>query len=130
MSHNVNQIISSLNNALKKKSSICVLPKNNISIGIIKVLYNSGYVAFYTATYNKGKPLLVLFFKFSLSMTPLNGIKSVSSQGKRVYWTHSELKKNISLSNWFYVLSTNNGIISSTEALKLKIGGEVLLRSC
>jgi len=85
MSHNVNQIISSLNNALKKKSSICVLPKNNTSIGIIKVLYNSGYVAFYTSTYNKGKPLLVIFFKFSLSMTPLSGIKAVSNQGKRVY---------------------------------------------
>jgi len=130
MSHNVNQIISSLNNALKKKSSICVLPNTNTSISILKVLYNSGYVAFYTATYNKGKPILVLFFKFSLSMTSLSGLKSVSNQGKRVYWTYSQLKNNISLSSLFYIISTSNGVLSGTQALKLKIGGEVLLQSC
>ncbi len=54
----------------------------------------------------------------------LVSLKLISKPGKRVYKNVDELKKHRGLS--FFILSTPGGVMSSREAIKKNIGGEVI----
>ena len=51
----------------------------------------------------------------------------ISKPGKRIYWSLDILKSKVVKEGKFYIISTNNGIITSNEALKTNISGEILI---
>jgi len=54
----------------------------------------------------------------------LADIKLVSRPGLRVYWGSAEIA--IKKGPFFYIVSTPQGVISSREAMKKNIGGEII----
>ena len=64
--------------------------------------------------------------KYNSSGLPvIRSIKLISKPGKRVYMSKKELSQHIS-SSFDIFLTTNKGILTHTEALKLNLGGEIL----
>lgn len=61
--------------------------------------------------YHKKEPILV-------------DLKLVSKPGLRVYAAFDKIKSKKGVSVW--IISTSKGVMSSTEALKKKIGGEII----
>lgn len=57
--------------------------------------------------------------------------KLVSTPGRRVFWNLIKLNKFYSYRNFsgLFLISSNKGIITSTDALlKLRSGGEILIK--
>lgn len=127
MSPNINHIVSAINHSLKKRKSTCVYRKSKLSVDLTDVIFRAGYIAIWVPSTLNGKSVVVVYFKFSPTFTSLTRVKAISNPGKRVYITYDSLKESISSTGMFYILSTSTGLITGTEALKLKIGGEVIL---
>ena len=100
----------------------------NANLKVLTVLYRQGAITsfsiandndiFVTLKYFYGKPLI-------------KDIKVVSTPGRRIYWTLRELslEYNRNSLSGFYVLSTPQGLKTSTECLLgHHITGEVLLK--
>jgi small subunit ribosomal protein S8 len=62
-----------------------------------------------------------------ISQKPKNKLTLVSKPGKRIYVGYRDLKD---FNHGFktYILRTSKGIITSQTAIKLKIGGELLIK--
>jgi small subunit ribosomal protein S8 len=72
----------------------------------------------------KEKGVLKVSLTFKNKRPLIMGLKLVSKPGLRVYIDTFDLAKKKSPS--IFLISTPKGIISSKEALKLRVGGEVI----
>jgi ribosomal protein S8 len=54
-------------------------------------------------------------------------ISRISKPSKRVYYKGEELRRKVVKEGRFYILSTNMGIITSNEAIRNNVFGEVIM---
>ncbi len=90
---------------------------------ILKILKKEGYIENYKI-YKEGP---FKFINVSLSNGNLSDVKVISTPGKRIYYNVNSLKK---LRNTVGVtlVSTPKGVLTHKDALKNKVGGEVICR--
>lgn len=76
---------------------------------------------------------LEILLKYNQDKPLISKIKMVSKPSKRVYKNYCDIKKTMLVSDMenfpvqgLWVLSTSKGILSHIQALKYKIGGEVI----
>ena len=92
----------------------------NKKIAVAKALEKAGFVENVKVT----KGVLTLNIKFSHKSPILMDIKLVSKPGKRVYLKFPDIEAKKGPST--YLVSTPKGILTSKEAKKMAIGGEVI----
>jgi len=73
---------------------------------------------------NKEKSVIRVFLKYARKLPVISDIKIVSRPGLRVYWNVKTLEKY--KKPQLLIISTPKGILSSKEALKERVGGEVI----
>lgn len=74
----------------------------------------------------EGKKYLRLVLKYSESSNPaITQIKRVSSPGQRIYKKSKEIK-NVKGGRGVFIISTPQGVLSSRDARKRSLGGEVI----
>ena len=97
-------------------------PASKMKAGICKVLKEEGYIrSFKIIAKTKADIRIKVLFKENAIV----GIKRVSKPGLRQYKGYSDMPRVIS-GLGTSIVSTSKGIISSREASKQKVGGEVL----
>ena len=97
-------------------------PASKMKAGICKVLKEEGYIrSFKIIAKTKSDIRIKVLFKENAIV----GLKRVSKPGLRQYKGYSEMPRVIS-GLGTSIVSTSKGIISSREASKQKVGGEVL----
>lgn len=99
---------------------------SKIAIDITKLLYKEGILRLYTLRKKK----IYIYFKY-IKGCNLFKFKIISKPSKRIYWSLSKLSLNYNKENFtgLYIISTNNGLYSSTECLLIKhISGEILFK--
>ena len=108
-----------------KFGSIFVLRSKKI-IKFLDILYLEGFISGYSLCTDRNK-IKVLLKHIRGGEGALREIKSISKSGKRVYISVKNLwlLENISKTGCF-ILSTSKGMMSSNEALKQNVGGELL----
>lgn len=116
---------SILNQAIKTKKNTINIPFNKITLSISSLLYKENLIYSYNIDYLTKRIQIALIqidgnFNFSK-------IIRISKPGKRIYWSLDILKSKVVKEGKFYIISTNNGIITSNEALKTNISGEILI---
>jgi len=121
MKHN---IVSSLNLSSKNNRIVISLPSNKKNIIICKSLFKLGIISSYRVDYNKNK--LTISFSYLYEKKSLLLVRQISKPGRKVYMKYSQLFKYLKNRKYLFILSTNKGIISNKEAIRNKIGGEVL----
>lgn len=85
-----------------------------IQLGIIKNVFIEGGNHFvFFSYYNNKKKFL---------------IKNMYKPSHKKYIKLNLLKKMVFKKNWILILSTNKGIITSTKAVKLKVGGLIIAK--
>lgn len=87
-------------------------------------LVRSGYLK----SFSKNGKMLEVVLNYKSDKTPkVTGVKRISKPSKRVYLKSSEIKP---FKSGFgtTILSTPAGILSNKEAVKQKVGGEVLFK--
>jgi small subunit ribosomal protein S8 len=93
-----------------------------LSIEILKILKYSGYIYGYNIVDLK---TIKVFLKYNKNNPALDNITQLSTSKKKVYIKVNDINPyNLNL----YIVSTNLGILSHYDALKLNVGGELLLK--
>ena len=92
---------------------------------VCDVLVEEGYILDYLLDNSSGKPLLMLKLKYYLGRPVIANIKRVSKSSKRVYKKSVNIPKIID-GFGIWVISTSKGVMSHMQAIRQKIGGEVL----
>lgn len=102
------------------------MPHSKLKERIVAVLTSEGCLGGYSTTEEGGHKKLVVVLKYDDQRRPvIEKIRRVSMPGRRVYVRHGRIarvRSGLGLS----VLSTSRGVMTDSEARRLKVGGEII----
>lgn len=107
------------NAALAGKKEITI-PATKTGLAMAQVLKKLGYLN----EVSREKNIIAVSLTFKRKKPLLMGLKLISKPGLRVYMGISEIEKRKKPST--LILSTPKGILSSLEAKKERVGGEII----
>lgn len=99
---------------------------SKMRVAIAKVLKSEGYLSDFDVV--SGKPSSTLRLTLNISKNgeaAINEIKRASKPGRRVYRAVDAIKP-VRNGMGIAVISTSRGVLSDKEAIRLKVGGEIL----
>lgn len=119
--------LTRIRNACKAQHRYVDIPWSKLKQSIADILKSQGFIEGYLLKIETNqRGTMRIFLKYSTGRYPvIQGITRVSKPGSRRYVKHNELPK-------FYggmgvsIVSTSQGILAGMEAMKRKIGGELL----
>ncbi|MBT3393159.1 MAG: 30S ribosomal protein S8 [Elusimicrobiaceae bacterium] len=120
-------LLTRIRNVNAKKKEKTDIPFSKLKEEILRVLKDEGFILNYKAFHNDNKGGIIrVFLKYSAKNEPvIQGLKRVSKPGNRVYSAHDSIPK-VRGSYGISILSTSEGVMTSSKAKKKKVGGEVL----
>lgn len=102
------------------------VPASKIKRQLTRVLYSQGFIKRFIFIEDAKQGLLRIWLKYDSNGTPIiNTIKRVSTPGRREYVNAKNLprvRNNLGVA----ILTTPKGVMTSQEAARNNIGGEVL----
>jgi len=123
----ISDVLTRIRNANMVKHRIVQIPFTKMSIAIVKILKEEGFIEdFENYMENNKKQLLISLKYVGKSRQPvISKIERISKPGLRVYKNSKQLPKvldNLGIS----IISTSKGVMTNLKAKKLGIGGEVI----
>jgi small subunit ribosomal protein S8 len=123
-------MLTQIRNAQMVGKSGVVLPFSKISLSIVEILKNQGYIEEVKKEKNESRELISVMLKYEKvganKLKPaISGIKRISKLGKRVYIGKDEIKK-VKNGYGLSILSTSKGLMTGDDARKSGVGGEVI----
>src|SRR6201996_1924757 len=100
-------------------------PNSRLRVRLLDVLQAEGFIRGYAEVETKGHKELEIELKYHEGEPVIRELKRVSTPGRRVYSSVSELKphrQGLGVS----ILSTPQGVMTDTSAKEKNVGGEVL----
>lgn len=124
---NISDLLTRIRNANMVKHHVVQVPHTKMSLAIVKILKNEGYIEnFENYEENNKKYLLILLKYFGKNRQPvITKLQRVSKPGLRVYKNKKTLP-NILDNLGIAIISTSKGVMTNIKAKELGIGGEVL----
>nr|UHY41226.1 ribosomal protein S8 [Thalassionema frauenfeldii] len=124
---NISDLLTRIRNANMVKHHVVQVPHTKMSLAIVKILKNEGYIEnFENYEENNKKYLLILLKYFGRNRQPvITKLQRVSKPGLRVYKNKKTLP-NILDNLGIAIISTSKGVMTNLKAKELGIGGEVL----
>jgi small subunit ribosomal protein S8 len=102
------------------------IPTSRMKVGIAKLMLEQGYISGYDVKAGEHGDVLVVHLKYGKNRERvISGIKRVSKPGKRIYARKETLPKVLG-GLGTAVISTSRGLVTSAEAQRLGLGGEVI----
>jgi len=119
--------LTRIRNANSVKHQIVQIPHNKMSLAIIKILKEEGFIETFENYRDNNKQYLIISLKYigRSRQSVISEIKRISKPGLRVYTGSKQLPKvldNLGIA----ILSTSKGIMTNLKAKELGVGGEVL----
>ena len=122
MTDPIADMLTQIRNSISAGHDRVEFPASKIKAGICKVLKEEGYIKSFKIV---SKTKSNVNIKILLKKEAIVGLKRFSKPGLRQYRGYDQMPKVVS-GLGTAIVSTNKGIISSRDARKLKVGGEVL----
>jgi small subunit ribosomal protein S8 len=120
VNYSIGDFLIKVKNASMAKNKELTVPSNKQIEAIATALKKLGYLD----EVKKEKNMLSLSLVFKNKRPVLTDLKLVSKPGLRIYMGIAEIEKKKGPST--YLISAPTGIISSREAVKQRVGGEVI----
>ncbi len=98
-------------------------PFSNLNYEIAKVLEKAGFIG----KIEKQKKNLEITLKYEDKKPFISGLKRISKSGQRIYAPFKEIKK-VKGGYGVAVVSTSKGLMTDKEAIKQKLGGEIICK--
>lgn len=108
------------------KKPTVIFPYSKIKFEIAKIFENEKYLAGVQKKHKKNLKLIEVGLLYENGEPRISGIKRISRPSRRIYRASKEIfgvKNNTGTG----LYSTPNGLLTSKEARKQKVGGELLL---
>ena len=120
-------LITRIRNAcLVGKNEISV-PTSKLKVAILDVLVRTGFISAYRVEKSAPRDLLIVTIAGEGELPRLNEIEKVSKPGRRVYAAADEMPK-VKSGRGIVLVSTSKGIMTGAEAVKARLGGEILVK--
>ena len=123
----ISDMLTRIRNANMVKHQIVQIPSTKMSLAIIEILKEEGFIEdFENYSENEKKSLLIsLKYSGKLRKPVICKIERVSKPGLRVYTNSKKLPKVLD-DLGIAIISTSKGVMTNLKAKELGIGGEVL----
>lgn len=124
----VADMLTKIRNAVNANFDKVDIKPSKLKLEIIKILKNEGFIRNFKRINVDEKPVIRIFLKYSEKNTPvINGIKSVSTPGRRVYAGYKKMPRVL---NGYGVLivSTSHGVTTGKKACDKQVGGELICK--
>jgi len=126
MSDPVADMLTRIRNAILAKYNRVDIPASRLKISIAKVLKAEGYIRNYKVVKDDKQGLLRVYLRYDEQARPvIQGLKRVSSPGRRVYAGSDDLPKVLN-GLGVNIVSTSKGLMTDRQARQAKVGGEIL----
>lgn len=122
MTDPVADMLTRIRNAIRAGHDRVEFPASKVKAGICKVLKEEGYIRSFKIVAKERSDIRL---KVLLKEQAIVGLDRVSKPGLRQYRGYEELPRVVS-GLGISVVSTSQGVLSSREAKKRKVGGEIL----
>ena len=122
MTDPIADMLTQIRNSIRAGHDRVEFPASKIKAGICKVLKEEGYIKSFKVI---SRDKACVNIKVLLREEAIVGLKRFSKPGLRQYRGYDQMPKVLS-GLGTAIVSTNKGVISSRDARKLKVGGEVL----
>lgn len=124
MNHLVSDFIIRIKNASMARRKTVELPYSKLNREVGRVLIREGFLK--SITEGKDGKSLIAEIAYNRRVPALSDVHVVSKPSLRVYVASKDIGKQRGRERHLVILSTSKGIMSSSEAEKIGIGGEVL----
>lgn len=103
------------------------VPTSKLKKVVAEQLVKNNYLASVKLEDGKPRGTLVITLAKPGENCPINEIDRISKPGRRVYVAASEIPK-VKSGRGLVLVSTSKGVMTGSEAVKNKLGGELLLK--
>jgi small subunit ribosomal protein S8 len=125
----ISDMLTRIKNAQAVRSERLTVPFSNVKFTIAQLLQQSGYLTSVERVKRKAKKAeleyLDLELKYDGTQGAISGMRIVSRPSRHIYARATDLKP-IRSGYGMAVVSTSKGIMSSVQARKDRLGGEVM----
>ena len=122
-------MLTTIMNAQAVNKETVILPFSRMKFDIVNVLKASGYVVGVEKKKRKAKKseqeFISVTLKYGEHGPAINGVKLISRPSRRMYIKSDQIRP-VRSGYGMSVISTPKGVMSSKEARKNKLGGEIL----
>jgi len=126
MTDPIADMLTRIRNAQRASHELVNIPSSKLKINVAKVLKSEGYVKNFRIISDGQHRFIRIFLKYDKEgVAIIEGIKRVSKPGCRVYAGSDEVPKVLN-GYGINILSTSKGLMTDSEARKMRVGGEIL----
>lgn len=120
-------MLTRIRNAINVGHNEVRLPSSKIKETVAKVLVARGYLAKVSVEKADPRDELVILINKEGENPTITEISRVSKPGRRVYASVSEIPR-VKSGRGIVVVSTSRGVMTGSEAIREKLGGELILK--
>lgn len=126
MTDPIADMLTRLRNGALARHDRVEMPHSRLKQHVAEVLKGEGYVDDVRTSDGEGTKVLTVVLRYGRDKaSAIDGIKRVSTPGRRVYVRHDRIGKVCS-GMGVSILSTSRGVMTDKEAKKQRVGGELL----
>jgi small subunit ribosomal protein S8 len=126
MNHNISDFIIRIKNAALARRREIILPYSKVNKEIGRVLAKEGYLENIKEAELDGKKIIKATVKYEKRLPVITGAIIVSKPSLRVYGSTKKIIDVERRGKKTAIVSTNQGVMTGKEAIRKKIGGEIL----
>ncbi|MCL1876939.1 30S ribosomal protein S8 [Candidatus Saccharibacteria bacterium] len=120
-------LLTRIRNAIAVGKNEVRLPSSKMKLTIAKELVKNGYLADVKTEKKSPRDELIVLINKEGESPVITEIDRVSKPGRRVYAGVSEIPK-VKSGRGVMIVSTSKGIMTGTEAIKNRLGGELICK--
>ena len=123
----VADLLTRIRNAKMVGKTEIKVPASKLKRVVAEQLQRNGYLTDVKVEAAKPRDILVVTINNPGENSTINEIAKISTPGRRVYVGSSDIPK-VKSGRGIVLVSTSKGVMTGQEAVKNKLGGELLLR--
>jgi small subunit ribosomal protein S8 len=127
----LSDFLARIRNGYTRRLPYIEVRKNNITVSSLTLLYRYGLITNFSILSDYS---ILVTLKYKNGQPALREVRRISKPGDRKYASCKNLralrKRYLGLRTGMFILSTSLGVLSDTESLFRKVGGELLFVIC
>lgn len=126
MTDPISDMLSRLRNGALARHDRVEMPHSKLKQHVAEVLKLEGYVDDVRVSEGEGPKTLTVVLRYGRDrQSAIDGLRRVSTPGRRVYVRHDRINRVCS-GMGVSILSTSRGVMTDKEARRQRVGGELL----
>lgn len=126
MTDTIAEFLTRIRNAIRAGHDSLEIPNSTLKRNILEILKREGYIEDFSLMDDRKQGIIKIYLRYyGPKNCAIKGLKRESKSGRRIYLKYSEIPRVLG-GFGIAIISTSKGVITDSEARKLKIGGEII----